>query len=71
MNHSIYSADRATHMKIVAVALLAATMVAGVGIAARVTGSASSHGAQLEARIPLIKAGGPVAVTDSDMRIVR
>ena len=32
VNHSIYSADRMTHLKIVVVALFAATLVAGVGI---------------------------------------
>lgn len=36
MNHSIYSADRTTHMKIVVVALVASIGVASVGIAARV-----------------------------------
>jgi hypothetical protein len=36
MNHSIYSADRTTHMKIVAVALAAGIGVAGFGIAVRV-----------------------------------
>ncbi len=35
MNWSLYTADRATHVKIVAVALLAATLIAGFGIAIR------------------------------------
>jgi hypothetical protein len=38
MNHSFYSADRATHLKIVVVALVAATAVAGFTITARVNG---------------------------------
>ena len=38
MNHSIYSADRSTHLKIVVVALVAGIVVAGFGISAR-TGS--------------------------------
>ena len=38
MNHSIYSADRTTHLKIVVVALVAGIAVAGFGISAR-TGS--------------------------------
>ena len=71
MNHSIYSADRATHLKIVVVALLACTMVAGIGIAARVSGATSAGLQRLEARIPVIKAGGPIAMTDSDTRMVR
>ena len=37
MNHSIYSADRATHLKIVVVALVAGIAVAGFGISARTT----------------------------------
>lgn len=70
MNHSIHSADRATHLKIVLVALVAGTLVAGVGIAARVTGQDGAQ--QIEARIPVIKAGAPVAVSStSDIRAVR
>jgi hypothetical protein len=34
-NSSLYTADRATHLKIVAVALVAGTLIAGFGIAAR------------------------------------
>ena len=37
MNHSIYSADRMTHLKIVVVALVAAILVAGFSISARTT----------------------------------
>ena len=36
MNHSIYSADRATHLKIVVFALVVSIAVAAFGIAARV-----------------------------------
>ena len=39
MNHSMYSADRATHLKIVVIGLLCATVVAVVGIFANVGGS--------------------------------
>ena len=35
MNHSIYSADRMTHLKIVVVALVAGIALAGFGISAR------------------------------------
>jgi len=35
MNHSIYSADRMTHLKIVVVALVAGILVAGFGISTR------------------------------------
>lgn len=37
MNHSIYSADRRTHMKIVVAALVACIGVAGFGIAVRIS----------------------------------
>jgi len=36
MNHSIYSADRTTHMKIVVAALAASIGIAGLAIAVRV-----------------------------------
>ena len=36
MNHSIYSADRATHLKIVIVGLVCAIVVAAIGIFANV-----------------------------------
>ncbi|HEU4662054.1 MAG TPA: hypothetical protein VFS63_15475 [Pseudolabrys sp.] len=35
MNWSLYTADRSTHLKIVVVALVAATIIAGFGIALR------------------------------------
>lgn len=35
MNWSLYTADRSTHLKIVVVALVAATIIAGLGIALR------------------------------------
>ena len=70
MNHSMYSADRMTHLKIVVVALIAGTMVAGIGVASRMT--ADTNGStRLEAQIPVIKAGQPVIVSKSDTRAVR
>ena len=65
MNHSIYSADRSTHLKIVVVALVAGIVVAGLGISAR---SNSDDFAQT-ARV--IKAGKPVVVTSSGSSEVR
>ena len=65
MNHSIYSADRTTHLKIVVVALVAGIAVAGFGISART----SSDDFTQTARV--IKAGKPVAVTNSNMMVVR
>jgi len=71
MNHSLHSADRATHLKIVVVALIAATMVAGIGVAARVTGQSTGDGVQrIEASVP-VKAGGPITVSSSGARAIR
>jgi hypothetical protein len=66
MNHSIYSADRATHLKIVVVALVAGIAVAGFGISAR---NASDDGYAQTAHV--IKAGKAVTVTSSDTSTVR
>jgi hypothetical protein len=64
MNHSIYSADRATHVKIVVVALVAGIAVAGFGISARMSSdyTQTAH---------VVKAGKPVVVTSSDASLVR
>ncbi|MDA9469647.1 hypothetical protein [Bradyrhizobium sp. CCBAU 53415] len=61
MNHSIHSADRATHLKIVVVALVAGIMVAGFGIAARTNADYN----QTAQSTHVIKAGKPVAVTSA------
>jgi hypothetical protein len=37
MNHSMYSADRGTHVKIVVIGLLCATVVAVIGLFAQVS----------------------------------
>lgn len=66
MNHSIYSADRSTHLKIVVVALVAGIAVAGFSISARNT---SDDGYTQTARV--IKAGKPVTVTSSNALVVR
>jgi hypothetical protein len=56
MSHSMYSADRGTHLKVVVIGLACATLVALVGIFAHVRdidlGTA-----------PLVKAGQPTAVS--------
>lgn len=66
MNHSIHSADRGTHLKIVVVALVAGIAVAAFGISARTnadfTQTAQTH---------VMKAGKPVVITSSDTSTVR
>lgn len=66
MNHSIYSADRSTHLKVVVVALVAGIVVVGLGISARTN---SDDGYAQTARV--IKAGKPVTVTSSNASMVR
>jgi hypothetical protein len=67
MNHSIYSADRMTHLKVVIVALVAGIFVAGFGISARM--SADEGYSTQTARV--IKAGAPVTVSSSTTGMVR
>jgi hypothetical protein len=65
MNHSIYSADRSTHLKIVVVALVAGIAVAGFGISARTSSDEFTQTARV------MKAGKPMAVTSSSTMVVR
>ncbi|WP_024506872.1 hypothetical protein [Bradyrhizobium sp. ARR65] len=64
MNHSLHSADRATHLKIVVVALVAGLAVAALGVATRghVDYTQTAH---------VIKAGKPVVMTNSNAMMVR
>lgn len=64
MNHSIHSADRATHLKIVVMALVAGIAVAALGITAR-------SGVDYTQTAHVIKAGKPVVVTSSDNLVIR
>jgi ABC-type xylose transport system permease subunit len=68
-NSSLLTADRMTHLKIVAVSLLCATLVAGVGVAARVTDGSATAGSRLE--VTVIKAAAPVTASTSVDRTVR
>jgi L-asparaginase/Glu-tRNA(Gln) amidotransferase subunit D len=65
MNHSIYSADRTTHLKIVVVALVAGILVAAFGITARTSSDGFTHTARVT------KAGKPVVITNSGNLVVR
>ena len=66
MNHSIYSADRSTHLKIVVVALVAAIAVAGFSITAR---TSSDQGYTQTARV--MKAGKAVTITSAETSAIR
>jgi hypothetical protein len=63
MNHSIHSADRATHLKIVVVALVAGIGLAAFAISARPTTDV--------AQIHVIKAGQPTMMSNSGTSLVR
>jgi hypothetical protein len=65
MNHSIYSADRSTHLKVVVVALVAGIAVAGFGISARTNSDDYTQTARV------IKAGKPMAITSTNAMVVR
>ena len=67
-NFSMFTADRMTHLKIVVVGLICATLVAGIGIAARVSDGTASNG-RLEATV--IRAGAPVQASTTDSNTVR
>ncbi|MDO9561071.1 MAG: hypothetical protein Q7J60_05595 [Bradyrhizobium sp.] len=64
MNHSIHSADRSTHLKIVVVALVAGIMVTALGISARTT-------TDLSQTAQVVKVGKPITVTSSNASLVR
>jgi len=61
MDHSLLTASRATHVKIVVVALLSAILVVTVGITAHVTASTSSVLGPT-----VFKAGQPATYTHND-----
>ena len=69
MNWSIYTADRTTHLKIVVVGLAAALLISVIGIAAQQFNLGTDI---LTAQNPtVIKAGGPVVLTDRAKTTIR
>ena len=69
MNHSLYGADRLTHLKIVVLSLVAGIVVVTVGIAARP--SLPDMSTQLEARAPILKPDRNVIWTDAAKTTIR
>jgi hypothetical protein len=69
MNWSMYRADRSTHLKIVAVGLVAAFLIAVIGISARELNLGTDI---MTAQNPtVIKAGGPIVFTDRSGPVIR
>jgi hypothetical protein len=72
MNFSLLTADRMTHVKIVGVALVAATVVTVVGLTARVGGDSGSVAAASKAQpTAVVKAGRPAISTSNGALVVR
>ncbi len=63
-NTSMFTADRMTHLKIVVVALVCATLVAAIGVTARMADAGTGR---LEATV--IKAGAPMTAASEMSRI--
>jgi hypothetical protein len=70
MSHSLKGADRNTHFKIVAVALISAIVLVIVGLFARVDDYATAT-ARLHTDGPVLKVGQPAIVTTKDGSTIR
>jgi hypothetical protein len=67
MNHSIYSVDRTTHLKVVVVALVAGIGIAGLGLLFR---AANSDAASIQTA-GVVKAGKPMTINHSVALVTR
>jgi hypothetical protein len=65
LNHSLLSADRTTHLKIVSVALLGAILLVAIGITARLESSQTATNAAV------VKAGTSAIYTRAETPPVR
>jgi len=68
-NTTLLTADQATHMKIVAMALIASIVVTVVAIAVHI--SPDDQAAQVEAAGPPLKAGKPHVVSQGNAVVIR
>ena len=66
-NFSMLGADRMTHLKVVAMALVCATLVAGIGVAARVTDGAGDG----RVEVTVVTASKPMTASTSEDRTIR
>ena len=64
-NFSLLAANRTTHLKVVVVAVVLATLAVGIGFAARVTDGAGT------ATATVVKPGKPVTASAAEPRTVR
>jgi len=64
-NFSLLAANRLTHLKVVMVALVCATLVVGIGLAARSTDRPGT------ANATVVKPGKPVTATAGEPRTIR
>jgi hypothetical protein len=67
MNHSIYGADRATHLKIVVMALLSAIALTGFGLSLHLY----AKNAPTEPTVAAVKAGKPLTIGSAALTISR
>jgi hypothetical protein len=65
-NSSLLTADRTTHLKIVLLSLICATVIAGIGIASRLSDSAAPRAESL-----IIKVGPPLTAAAEQGRAIR
>jgi hypothetical protein len=63
MNHSIYSVDRGTHLKIVVIALAAAITMASIAISSHISSN-------IDAAV-VVKAGKPASMASSNLPLTR
>ncbi len=68
MNHSFYSADKATHLKIVVLSAAAAVMLTVGATALRISGNDLQTAAAVA---PVVKVGGPTAWTSNTSSLLR
>jgi hypothetical protein len=68
-NSSLLTADRTTHLKIVVVSLVCATLIAGIGIASRVADVPATVDGGVETTV--IKAAKPLTAATTEQRTIR
>jgi len=66
-NASMFTADRLTHVKIVVLSLVCATVVAGIGVASRLSDSHAGANGHIESTVikatpPLTASAGKIAI---------